>query len=97
MSPLGWAKANIYLDKATSPPERGSLMEALFILVFNFRQKAKYYESIMPLTVNATKFEKAYRAALFPYEQSQDELMKERMVNFMNKKFTKPIKIRRVK
>lgn len=79
---MGWARANLLYDTITSPPEPGSLKEAVCVLVQKYRADQKYFLAAATLSEGAAQKDdmfNRFRSALFPYVEKTDEDWRSRM------------------
>lgn len=95
---MGWARANLLYDTIVSPPEPGSLKEAVCILVQKYRADQQYYRTLAQLSEGTKQREEAFnsfRGAMFPYVQRTDDNWRSRMKAMLDKFYMQgPIRIK---
>ena len=98
-TPLGWARANILYDKAKKPPQAGSLMEIVFILLWRMRQEIEFQRTrsivqavILAGAENSEDISKAFQVftdASFPYQPAKEKEEKLSMKQVLDKEVSK--------
>ena len=92
---MGWARANIFYDKLSNPPEPGSLQEALCVLIFKAREEYQTMEFAAQLMSTGSKevssiFED-YQGIRFPYLELAKEKEQRSAKDLMENVFTKGV------
>lgn len=68
---MGWARANLLYDTISSPPDPGSLKEAVCVLVQRGRADQEFFKTAALLSEVGSKgreeYFEQYKHALFPY------------------------------
>lgn len=84
MSPVGWLRANTFLDRLSEYPPKGSLQETALLLTYFKRQEAvllrdtAIIQALNPSKAAIDRFEE-YRSAAFPFVQHGQEQEQERL------------------
>lgn len=82
-TPVGWARANMLYDLAQTPPEQGSLLESLFLVLTKRRQEQQFLAlrvlveaTLAPHLEGKSKISETFSDfvdAMFPYLEGEKD------------------------